>query len=94
MLIISSLTLLISISPLFVAAHLDPRSQEEKPFVTVPLVKGSNLTLPNGAFDIEAARRSILAARSTNRKNPIDLERRSPSAKDILATVSRLLGSI
>ena len=50
MLIISSLTLLISISPLFVAAHLDPRSQEEKSFVTVPLVKGSNLTLPNGVL--------------------------------------------
>jgi hypothetical protein len=91
MLIISSLTLLISILPLFVAAHLDPRSQEEISFVTVPLVKGSNLTFPNGPFDIEA----ILAARSINRQNPINLERRSPpSAKEILATVSSLFGSL
>jgi hypothetical protein len=75
---LSSLTLLISILPLFVAAHLDPRSQEEKSFVTVPLVQGNNLTLPIGDIDIEAARRSmILVARSINRRQAINLERRS-----------------
>ena len=91
MLMISSLTLLISLLPLLVAAHLDPRSQEGNSFVTVPLVHGRNLTFRNGAFDIEAARHSILVARSIKRQNPINLERRSgPSPESILSTVSRL----
>ena len=85
MLMIFSLTLLISILPLFVAAHLDPRSS----FVTVPLVQHSNLTLPNGAFNIKAARRSILAARSMNRKNAMNFERRLFT--ELLVNVSNLL---
>ena len=89
MLMISSLTLLISILPLFVAACLDPRFQDEQtPFVTVPLVE-RNLTLPNGALDIKAARRSILAARRMNRKNAINLKRRMFTEK-----VSSLFGSL
>ena len=95
MLMISSLTLLISILPLFVAAHLNPRSQEKNSFVTVPLVQRSNLTLPNGALDIKAARRSILASRSMNRQHAINLQRRSGySTPKRLANVSSLFRSL
>ena len=94
MLMISSLTLLISILPLFVAAHLDPRFQDKNAFVTVPLVKGKNSPLFNGVFDADVAPRSLLAARSNRRQNAITLERRSSSTKEILANVSSLFGSL
>lgn len=94
MLIISSLTLFIPILPLFVAACLDPRFQDEQvPFVTIPLVE-RNLTLPNGVLDIEAIQRPILAPRNINRmrKKAINLKRRWFTER--LEKVSSLLGSL
>jgi len=63
---ISVLTLFVFVLvlALFAAAHSD--SQD---IVTVPLTKRNNFTLPDGTFDFQAARRSILTTRSMYQHN-------------------------
>ncbi|KAF8330653.1 aspartic peptidase domain-containing protein [Amanita rubescens] len=76
---ISVLTLFVLVLALFSAARSD--SQD---IVTVPLTKRNNFTLPDGTFDFQAARRSILATRSMYQHNAVNLWRRSIS--EFLAT--------